>query len=678
MLQSLLQRTTEYYKVNAIHINTAATVAGVVAVAVSGATTAVLLVVGLLGATGSFWFTRWLRETPLPARQSLRQPEQLRELAEQILSPSYQDDDERTRVYCEAILYALENTEIRRSPPLARTQIFYALAAAYMKLTVHFHVVRNGAAADDVLRRIKMVRQRIGRLGLQNESEVLALLQFALAYAAYRARDLQAAKTELHICLAPECSNDMIKSRALDLRGTIHQSELELHDAESRYLVSLEVKERIGDEDGTAITFGNLGRLKAHLFEFDTAIERFRKNIAISTRLSDSKGVYQSYGHIGFAQLCLERPSDAIASFRASLRAGDSASVVESARKVNAGFAAMGMYLSYRYLGEMDASAEWLRRASTAFEDSGFGIGSLVLGCYCLGLDAIESGRPSLVEGLHASLDGLSDSLAVAGIVRMLQIFALDHSVAEALLVVARRQFDQRNIPFYRAKFALIPPRRKTVVGAATLPAPLGEIFGYHATLRGSSSSRSFFLGFEVFLRWCLYVLMVPEGQNALRALPPRKTALGILLGALVRASQRRADTATGIPREIAKRVVESEERLQRIVEQRNAWAHGGSEPASQIDVAALDVVVAVVGGLTSQVGHHVLAPKNCRQYEVANVVTGDVLNMSPQILYAHEDSEDVFFLYVDSDGVCRYFSPHTGSEVPIEGDELFFGGTSA
>ena len=81
--------------------------------------------------------------------------------------------------------------------------------------------------------------------------------------------------------------------------GSIVDDLGEWDTAVQYYEKSLEIKEKMGDIHGMAMTYGNLGLVYYSKGEWDTAVEYYEKSLEISEKIGDIHGMGTTYGNLG-------------------------------------------------------------------------------------------------------------------------------------------------------------------------------------------------------------------------------------------------------------------------------------------------------------------------------------------------------------------------------------------
>jgi len=107
--------------------------------------------------------------------------------------------------------------------------------------------------------------------------------------------------------------------RVLDTLGMVYAGKGNFHLARAFYEQALRAKEQRQDEDGLALTHGQLGRLFLSWGRLDEAEEHFRTDLRLAERQPDPRTESQMYNHLG--QVALARAEREAASNRkASVR----------------------------------------------------------------------------------------------------------------------------------------------------------------------------------------------------------------------------------------------------------------------------------------------------------------------------------------------------------------------
>jgi class 3 adenylate cyclase/predicted Ser/Thr protein kinase len=99
--------------------------------------------------------------------------------------------------------------------------------------------------------------------------------------------------------------------RVLDTMGMVYAFKDNFHAARVFYEQALECKKRFNDEDGVALTHGQLGRLYLDWGDLDRAEEHFQIDLGIARKGRDERSQAQMSNHLG--QVALARADDSLA-----------------------------------------------------------------------------------------------------------------------------------------------------------------------------------------------------------------------------------------------------------------------------------------------------------------------------------------------------------------------------
>lgn len=673
---SVMKALFAIYKQNATHVNTFVTVAGILIALVSGAPVLMIVVISIVLVVGAYAISSFLKSTPIPSSSSLRTPEDLSRLAEQILSHKLQDDDDRTRLHCEGILYSLERIRFHDLEREAQSQLFYALAVTYTKLIVHFSTVANDQAVDDVLRRILIVKKNVTRTKFPNESLILSFLSFAEAYIAYRRNDLLKCRALLVSCVGAETPK-ALRSRALDIMGTIEFREHDFQNAESHYRISLELKHDLNDTLGRAITYGNLGRLYFSCFEFEKCIECFEQNISLSAKIGNARGIYQSKNHIGMALLSIQRPIEAIKAFCSSIKKCESSTAAEAVRYQNDGFANLGLWLSYTYLGEQELGKDAHLAAKEGFIKGNLPFGTHLLEVYERGLEAVEANNSTLLDSFAGTVLHTIDHPADAGAFRLLQTYALSIEFQEMIISSARMYFDQQDIAYYRAKFNLIELKRSIISKATKLPSPFDSIILFQLQQGNDEDNRTFFLACEEFLRWMNFVLIAASSLQLDLATVSRRLSMGSILRNLLNLSLSLNDAGDSIECEISGWTAERNGELEQLVQMRNKWAHGTSSNHARHELDTIkkywiQEITDFLFRFEAQVNAGFIAPQGFVGYRLVRKRDGQMVDVSPFMFLDSETNSSATMLIEADKHMALYETMKDGKIVKFPVRDVF------
>ena len=134
-------------------------------------------------------------------------------------------------------------------------------------------------------------------------SETAAAALHAAGYLAFRAGRDEECDLTLREALREAPAGSPVEARILDTIGA-HLDELgDFRGAIVFYQRSLELKRRLGDRWGEAVTLGNLGRAYLDIEEYGAAAGYFRDDLAIAAELGDQRSLAQLDNHLGQALL---------------------------------------------------------------------------------------------------------------------------------------------------------------------------------------------------------------------------------------------------------------------------------------------------------------------------------------------------------------------------------------
>jgi serine/threonine protein kinase len=160
-----------------------------------------------------------------------------------------------------------------------------------------------GAAADDMALQGTIAHQR-GTLAYQQDR-------------------LDEALASLHTALERFGRGHFGTGRVLDTLGMVQAGRGNLALACEFYAAALDAKRSCGDDEGEALTHGQLGRLYLDWSQPDRADELFREGIAIARRIGDERGEAQLLNHRGQVRLAQGKAEQAEAFLEECIRSAE-------------------------------------------------------------------------------------------------------------------------------------------------------------------------------------------------------------------------------------------------------------------------------------------------------------------------------------------------------------------
>jgi tetratricopeptide (TPR) repeat protein len=177
------------------------------------------------------------------------------------------------------------------------------------------------------------------------------------------------ALAELHTALELLGRDHFSTGRVLDTLGMVHATRNDFSAACAFYAQALELKQRVSDDAGVALTHGQLGRLYLDWELPERADEHLRQGIALARRLGDERGEAQLTNHRGQVMLQRGRTAEAAALLDASVQGAQGRyTVVE-------GFARKDRALLHLALGEVEAAERACDGAEARFQAAQFAEG---------------------------------------------------------------------------------------------------------------------------------------------------------------------------------------------------------------------------------------------------------------------------------------------------------------
>ncbi len=165
-------------------------------------------------------------------------------------------------------------------------------------------------------------------------------------------------------------SSSLTTARVVDTLGMAFAARNGFPIAYELFLKSIEVKERLHDYEGVALSHGQLGRLCLAWGHLDEASEHFQEDIQVSRRIRDERSVAQGQNHLG--QVCLARTDwdGAVSWLDEAIRSSGL-----GGWPIVHGFALKDRALAYLGRNEIAEAEEDLARATEIFEAAGFNEG---------------------------------------------------------------------------------------------------------------------------------------------------------------------------------------------------------------------------------------------------------------------------------------------------------------
>jgi tetratricopeptide (TPR) repeat protein len=94
--------------------------------------------------------------------------------------------------------------------------------------------------------------------------------------------------------------------------GIIYQEKGDYDAALKKYEESLEIKEKIGDIKGAAISLHQVGIIYQEKGDYDAALKKYEESLEIEKKIGDIAGMAASFAQIGKIHLLKEQYPDAL------------------------------------------------------------------------------------------------------------------------------------------------------------------------------------------------------------------------------------------------------------------------------------------------------------------------------------------------------------------------------
>jgi len=101
--------------------------------------------------------------------------------------------------------------------------------------------------------------------------------------------------------------------------GLVHQNLGKLEYALEHYLKALKINEELGDMQGVATSYNNIGLVHQNLGKLEYALEHYQKALEINEKLGDMQGVATSYNNIGLVYQDLGKLEEALEYYQKAI-----------------------------------------------------------------------------------------------------------------------------------------------------------------------------------------------------------------------------------------------------------------------------------------------------------------------------------------------------------------------
>jgi serine phosphatase RsbU (regulator of sigma subunit) len=101
--------------------------------------------------------------------------------------------------------------------------------------------------------------------------------------------------------------------------GIIHETQGRYAEALESYQKALTIRERIGDQQGIANCYNNIGTIHAKQERYAEALESYQKALTIRERIGDQQGIANCYNNIGNIHKAQGRYAEALESYQKAL-----------------------------------------------------------------------------------------------------------------------------------------------------------------------------------------------------------------------------------------------------------------------------------------------------------------------------------------------------------------------
>ncbi len=148
--------------------------------------------------------------------------------------------------------------------------------------------------------------------------------------------------------------------------GAVYQSVGEYEKAKEYCLKALTVKKEIGDRNGEAFCYGILGRAFKCVGEYEKAKEYHQRALAMEKEVGDRDGEAAEYSHLGFV-------SESVGEYWKAKEYHEKALMItkEMGNKNNEACCYDNLGTVYQYFGEYEKAREYHERALTIYEEIG-------------------------------------------------------------------------------------------------------------------------------------------------------------------------------------------------------------------------------------------------------------------------------------------------------------------
>ncbi|HET9530588.1 MAG TPA: tetratricopeptide repeat protein, partial [Blastocatellia bacterium] len=176
-------------------------------------------------------------------------------------------------------------------------------------LTVQaFIALRKNAYAQA----LELLNQALSR-GDSGDSILRATIHHCYGSALFQEGQPETALSHLHEAIRLLGKDHFATGRVLDTLATVYDGKDNLYAAREFYEKAIEIKQRLEDEAGIALSHGQLGRLYLDWGYLERAEKEFLADLEISERVNDARSVAQMYNFLGRVAYSSGRIDDAVA-----------------------------------------------------------------------------------------------------------------------------------------------------------------------------------------------------------------------------------------------------------------------------------------------------------------------------------------------------------------------------
>lgn len=212
--------------------------------------------------------------------------------------------------------------------------------------------------------------------------------------------------------------------KSLLAQGKLLRDQGNYPQARAHYQITQEIAERIGDQQGLALSLKGLGIVHELQGDYDLALDYYRKSMALSEALGDKEGVADLFHNMGLAY---QRQGD---YDRALELYGQALALYETIGKKDVSSTLNSIGVIHREQGNYRLALEYAQRAAAMFEAAGDKIGVAGMlnnignvyrmqGNYQLALDHLQ--RSLQLAETHKNQRLISYALTNMGVVHYLQ-----------------------------------------------------------------------------------------------------------------------------------------------------------------------------------------------------------------------------------------------------------------